>query len=46
MNKLLEDKRQELISNSKHADNYAPENQFRGKNRYERRLHSRVANSV
>ena len=46
MNKLLEDKRQELISNSKRADNYAPENQFRGKNRYERRLYSRVANSV
>lgn len=46
MNRLLEDKRQELISISKRADNYAPNNQYLGKNRYERRLHSKVANSV
>lgn len=46
MNRLLEDKRQELITKSKHADNYAPSNQYLGKNRYERRLHSKVANSV
>lgn len=46
MNRLVEDKRQELISKSKHADNYAPQNQYLGKNRYERRLHSKVANSV
>lgn len=46
MNRLLEDKRQELITKSKSADNYAPDNQYLGKNRYERRLHSKVANSV
>jgi len=46
VNRLLEDKRQELISISKRADNYAPDNQYLGKNRYERRLHSKVANSV
>lgn len=46
MNILVEDKRQELISVSKRADNYAPDNQYRGKNRFERRLHSKVANSV
>ena len=46
MNRLVEDKRQELISISKRADNYAPDNQYLGKNRYERRLHSKVANSV
>lgn len=46
MNRLVEDKRQELISVSKRADNYAPDNQYLGKNRFERRLHSKVANSV
>lgn len=45
-NQLLEDRRRELINVSKHADNYAPSNQFFGKNRYERRLKSKVANSV
>ena len=46
MIKIYEDKRQELISKSKRADNYAPSNQFKGKNRYERRLMSKVLNSV
>ena len=46
MNRLVEDKRQELISVSKRADNYASDNQYLGKNRFERRLHSKVANSV
>jgi len=43
---LNEDKRSELISKSKKGDNYSPSNQALGKNRYERRLHSHVANSV
>ena len=45
MYQLNEDKRQELINKSKHADNYVTD-QSKGKNRYERRLHSRVLNSV
>lgn len=45
-NKLLEDTRKELISKSKHADNYVPWNQHKGRNRYQRRTKSRVANSV
>ena len=46
MTQLLEYSRQELINKSKSADNYAPNNQQFGKNRYERRLKSKVANSV
>lgn len=46
MTQLLEYSRQELINKSKSADNYAPNNQQFGKNRYERRLRSKVANSV
>ena len=46
MYQLNEDKRQELINKSKHADNYVITNQSKGKNRYERRLHSKIANSV
>ena len=46
MIQLLEYSRQELINKSKSADNYAPNNQQFGKNRYERRLKSKVANSV
>lgn len=46
MQQLNEDKRQELINKSKHADNYVPSNQGKGKNRYERRLHQRTLNSV
>lgn len=45
MKRLLEDKRQELINKSKHADNYVID-QSKGKNRYERRLQSRILNSV
>lgn len=41
---LLEKTRQELINKSKNADNY--KDQSKGKNRYERRLKSRIANSV
>lgn len=44
MYQLNEDKRQELINKSKHADNYV--DQSKGKNRYQRRLHSKVLNSV
>ena len=44
--KLIEDKRQQLINRAKHADNYALNNQFNGKNRYQRRLKSRVNRSV
>ena len=43
---IVEDSRQQLISASKRADNYAPENQDKGKNRYQRRLHSKIVNSV
>lgn len=43
---LNEATRSELINKSKKADNYSKNNQKRGKNRYERRLYSRVANSV
>lgn len=46
MNFLLEDKRSQLLQRSKKADNYVPSNQFNGKNRYERRLKSKVARSV
>ena len=45
MYQLNEDKRQELINKSKHADNYVTD-QSKGKNRYQRRLHSRILNSV
>ena len=44
MHQLIEDKRQQLINKSKHADNYV--DQTKGKNRYQRRLHSKVLNSV
>jgi hypothetical protein len=45
-NLLLEDKRSQLLSRSKTGDPYVPWNQFRGKNRYQRRLYSRLASSV
>lgn len=43
-NILIEKTRTELINKSKHADNY--KDTSKGKNRYERRLKSRVANNV
>lgn len=43
---LLEDKRSQLLSRSKTGDNYSIWNQFKGKNRYQRRLYSRLASSV
>lgn len=46
MNLLIEDKRSELISKQKKGANYVPSNQAYGKNRYERRLKSKIANSV
>lgn len=45
-NLLLEDKRSQLLSRSKTGDSYVPWNQFKGKNRYQRRLYSRLASSV
>ena len=45
MYQLNEDKRQELINKSKHADNYVTD-QSKGKNRYQRRLHSKILSSV
>lgn len=45
MYRLNEDSRKELINKSKHADNYVTD-QSKGKNRYQRRLHSKVLNSV
>lgn len=44
--KLYEDSRSQLLSKSKKGDNYVPSNQSKGKNRYERRLHSKVFHSV
>lgn len=46
MNKLLEDSRSQLLTRSKSGANYAPSNQYKGKNRYERRVHSKVSKSV
>ena len=43
---LLEDKRSQLLSRSKTGDSYSIWNQFKGKNRYQRRLYSRLASSV
>lgn len=43
---LSEDSRTQLLQKSKKADNYVPSNQSKGKNRYERRLHSKVSKSV
>ena len=43
---LLEDRRNELLSQSKKGANYAPYNQFYGKNRYKRRLKSKIAPSI
>ena len=43
---LLEKNRQELINKSKKGKNYSPKNQARGKNRWERRRYSQIANSV
>ena len=44
--KLNEDSRSQLLTRSKSGANYAPSNQHKGKNRYARRVHSKVANSV
>ena len=46
MAKLYEDSRRDLITKSKHSDAYAPDNRQSGKNRQQRRLKSRLANSV
>ena len=43
---LLEVKRSDLLSRSKSSDNYVPSNQHKGKNRYYRRTHSKLASSV
>lgn len=44
MNKLNEDKRSELLNKSKNADDY--KDKSLGRNRYQRRVRSKVANSV
>lgn len=46
MNRLFEDSRAQLISKGKSGASYAPQNQHLGKNRYQRRIHSKVAPSV
>ncbi len=46
MKTLYEDSRSELIRKSRNSDPYAPENRSLGKNRQQRRLKSRIANSV
>lgn len=43
---LLEKSRQELISKSKTGASYSQKNQGKGKNRWERRKYSQIANSV
>lgn len=43
---LLEKTRQDLINKSKSGSEYSKKNQSRGKNRWERRTYSQVANSV
>ena len=43
---LLETKRKELTQSGKNSSNYAANNQHKGKNRYARRVHSSVMNSV
>ena len=42
----IEKRRSELISKSKSSDNYAISNQYRGRNRWERRKYSRISTSV
>jgi hypothetical protein len=46
VNRINEDNRSQLISKSKSGANYSPNNQAKGKNRYARRVHSKVAKSV
>ena len=46
MARLQEKTRNELISKSKTGDKYAPNNQYLGKNRHERRLHQKPMKSV
>lgn len=46
MRKLNEDSRSQLISRSKTGANYSPNNRAKGRNRYERRVHSKVSKSV
>lgn len=43
---ITEASRTQLISKSKAGDNYAPDNRDKGKNRFQRRTKSSVANSV
>jgi len=46
VNRINEDSRAQLLSRSKAGANYAASNQGKGKNRYARRVHSKVAKSV
>lgn len=43
---LTEDTKQQLINKSKRGDNYSIHNQDLGRNRYERRVHSKIDNNV
>ena len=43
---LVEKTRQQLLNKSRNADSYAPSNRAKGKNRYERRRYSKVANTI
>lgn len=45
-NLLLEASRRDLLSKGRKGDNYSPFNQYKGKNRFERKKHSRVADRV
>lgn len=43
---ILEDKRAKILSDQKQGRDYVPQNQFKGKNRYQRRLKSKIKSSI
>lgn len=43
---LLELNRAQLMNKSKHSDSYVPDNQYLGRNRWERRIHSHIDTKV
>ena len=45
-NIILEDKRAKVLADQKVGRDYVPKNQKKGKNRYKRRLHSKIKSSI
>lgn len=43
---ILEDKRAKILSDQKQGRDYVPQNQHKGKNRYQRRLKSKIKSSI